>query len=284
MRVADLSPVVLHAALAAVGAAAGLAAAWLADALPPRYDIVHVVTGPRRRRRYAVVVAIAIAIALGLAHTIAGFPEATLAKAALFFAINMTLSALVLAGAAVDVEHMILPNEITIGGAVLALAASPLRPLGLRASAMGAALGLLVAWVPSALYKRLRGKSGQGMGDAKLAVLAGAWHGFFGAFFVLVAGALQMVLAAVAMKALGLSYPVPESVRKDIEDLRAKAAAGDAEAQSILDDDPMANPDAGGSFLATGMPLGPFLALALFELLFFGGRILAAFDRFLAPG
>jgi leader peptidase (prepilin peptidase)/N-methyltransferase len=205
-------------------------------------------------------------------------------QAGIYFATHFALATIAVAAAAIDVEHMILPNELTIGGAVIALATSPLRPLGLQASAIGAVLGLVIAWLPSVAYKKLRGKSGQGLGDAKLAILAGAWHGFVGAFFVLLAGAFQMALTAFAMKALGIAYPIPDSVKRDIEELRAKAAAGDAEAKQLLEDDPIANEDAGGGLLTTGLPLGPFLVLALLELVFAGGPIFSAFDRLLAPG
>ena len=94
------------------------------------------------------------------------------------------------------------------------------------------------------------------------------------------------------MRLLGLSFAVPASVEAEIAELRAKAAAGDAEALSILADDPMAAdvaaPDPDGAKppqdLATmRLPMGPFLVLACLEFVFARRQILELFDRYIAP-
>jgi leader peptidase (prepilin peptidase)/N-methyltransferase len=143
---------------------------------------------------------------------------------------------------------------------------------------LGAAIGLAASYLPHVLYKALRKQSGQGLGDVKLVVMVGAWQGPIGALFVIFAGSAQSALAALVMRLLGLSYPVPASVRAEIDDLRAKAAAGDEEAKELLADDPMAA-DAGEGLLATRLPLGPFLALACLELVFANEWILAILKR-----
>jgi leader peptidase (prepilin peptidase)/N-methyltransferase len=188
--------------------------------------------------------------------------------------------ALLLAGAAVDLEHMILPNEITIGAALIALATAHFRSAGIAGSLLGAGAGFAVTYVPFLLYKRIRGHSGMGMGDAKLAVTAGAWLGLEGAFFVLFAGTLQQALCALFMRVLGLRYAIPESVRAEIEELRRRAAAGDEGAKAELADDPMAaeRGDA-GSLRATTLPLGPFLVLSAIEFVFVGRPLVEAFLR-----
>jgi leader peptidase (prepilin peptidase)/N-methyltransferase len=136
-----------------------------------------------------------------------------------------------------------------------------------------------------------------GLGDAKLALLAGAWLGAEGAIFVVFAGALQSALCAMVMRVLGLTFAVPASVQAELADLRAKAAAGDAEARALLADDPMAADvgDGGGDAshakdassapaLATmRLPMGPFLVLACLELVFARRPIMELFDRYLAP-
>ena len=206
--------------------------------------------------------------------------HAEIDHAALWFANHLVLSCALVGAAAIDVEHMILPNEVTLGGALLALATSSFLRVGLKGAIVGAVVGFVAAVVPHWIYKKLRGRSGQGFGDAKLAILAGAWLGPFAAIFVLFGAAVQSVLAAVVMKVLGLSYPVPASVRAEIDDLRARAAAGDAEAQELLDDDPMAadvGAEGEASVLTTRLPLGPFLVLACLEALFFHDALLEAF-------
>jgi leader peptidase (prepilin peptidase)/N-methyltransferase len=161
--------------------------------------------------------------------------------------------------------------------------------VGLVGSLVGIAVGLAITYLPFLLYKKLRGRSGMGLGDAKLALFAGAWLGGPGAVFVVFAGALQSAVCAGIMRLLGLSFAVPASVRAEIAELRAKAAAGDAEALSILADDPMAA-DVGvpsaktSSPLATmRLPMGPFLVLACLEFVFARREILMLFDRYIAP-
>ena len=267
MRVADLDANLLRAGGAVVGALLGLVAAKLADTLPRRYGITHLVTGPRRSRRNVALVVLSALCALGIAQVLTGAEDVSIAHAGLLLATNAIIAASVLAAAAIDLEHMILPNELTLGPAVLCLVTSPLRSIGLAGSVIGALVGLAIAYLPFLLYKRMRGQSGMGLGDAKLALMAGAWHGIAGAPFVLFLGALQSTLAAVVMRAFGIVYEEPESVKAEIRELRARAEAGDEDAKQELEDDPMAGEAREGT-LGMRLPLGPFLALGCIEVLF----------------
>ncbi|MBN9163818.1 MAG: prepilin peptidase [Myxococcales bacterium] len=267
MRVAELDANLLRAGGAVVGALLGLVAAKLADTLPRRYGITHLVTGPRRARRNVVLVVLSTLCALGIAQVLTGAEDVSIAHAALLLATNAIVAASVLAAAAIDLEHMILPNELTLGPTILCLVTSPLRSIGLTGSVIGALVGLAIAYLPFVLYKRLRGQSGMGLGDAKLALMAGAWHGIAGAPFVLFLGALQSTLAAVVMRVFGIVYEEPESVKAEIRELRARAEAGDEDAKHELEDDPMAGEAREGT-LGMRLPLGPFLALGCIEVLF----------------
>jgi leader peptidase (prepilin peptidase)/N-methyltransferase len=282
------SPAVVRGTGALVGAFAGLVAARLADALPRRYGITLLVTGRARTLRNIAVIGLSVAIGAWFGHLVTRVPDASVGRALYYFAVNATLAIALVTAAAVDLEHMILPNELTLGGAALALASSSWRGVGLVGSLVGIAVGLAITYLPFLLYKKLRGRSGMGLGDAKLALFAGAWLGGPGAVFVVFAGALQSALCAGIMRLFGLSFAVPASVQAEIADLRAKAAAGDAEALSILADDPMAAdvgaPEANTSALATmRLPMGPFLVLACLEFVFARREILMLFDRYVAP-
>lgn len=267
MRVADLDANLLRAGGAVVGALLGLVAAKLADILPRRYGITHLVTGSRRARRNVVLLVLSTLCALGIAQVLTGAEDVSITHAALLLATNAIVAASVLAAAAIDLEHMILPNELTLGPAVLCLVTSPLRSTGLAGSVIGALVGLAIAYLPFLLYKRMRGQSGMGLGDAKLALMAGAWHGIAGAPFVLFLGALQSTLAAVVMRVFGIVYEEPESVKAEIREVRARAEAGDEDAKQELEDDPMASEAREGT-LGMRLPLGPFLALGCIEVLF----------------
>ncbi|HVH42787.1 MAG TPA: hypothetical protein VM925_10610, partial [Labilithrix sp.] len=63
------------------------------------------------------------------------------------------------------------------------------------------------------------------------------------------------------------TYDVPESVKAEIQALRARADAGDEEAKDMLDGDPMVGETRRG-WLGMRLPLGPFLALGCLEVLF----------------
>ncbi|MBX3233028.1 MAG: prepilin peptidase [Labilithrix sp.] len=252
---------------ALIGAVLGALGGKLADYLPTRYEITIHAPAAARQRRNAVLVVLSALVAAGIAHLLA---EATAVAAwhrGVLFGVNVLLAVAVLVAAAIDHEHMILPNELTFGVAIVALLSSPLRHVGIAGAIAGAVLGLVIAHVPKAIYNRLRGISGAGTGDTKLVIAAGAWHGPEGAMFVLVAAALQSVLVALVMRALGVTYAVPESVRADIAKLRAAAEAGDEEAKAVLADDPMAAEEIDGA-LGMRVPLGPFLVLSCLEVLF----------------
>ncbi len=267
MRVDDVDPNLLRAAGAVLGVVLGVFAAKLADVLPRRYGITHLVTGPRRSRRNVALVVLSALCAAGIAHVLTGARDDSIVHASFLLVTNAVVASSVLAAAAIDLEHMILPNELTLGPAVLCLVSSPLRSIQLFGSVAGAIVGLAISYLPFLLYKRLRGQSGMGLGDAKLVLMAGAWHGIAGAPFVLFLGALQSALAAIVMRPLGLSYEEPESVKAEIQELRARAAAGDEDAKSELADDPMAGEAREGT-LGMRLPLGPFLALGCIEVLF----------------
>ncbi len=262
MRVADIDPTLVRGVGGVIGLAAGLAATRLADALPRRHGITHLASGPQRSRRNAVLVVLAIACWTGIAHVLTGARDLELAHAAVLLATNGIAVTCVLAGAAIDVEHMILPNVLTIGPALLCLATSPIRSVGLASAALGTALGLALTTLPHFLYARLRGRSGMGLGDAKLAALAGAWHGALAVPFVLFLAAVQSALAAGVLRLSGKQLAVPPSVVAELDALRARARSGDREAAEELASDPMA--EGGGMRL----PFVPFLALACLEVLF----------------
>ncbi|MCL2725173.1 MAG: prepilin peptidase [Polyangiaceae bacterium] len=276
-----LSPAVVYVAGAAVGAAMGAGSARLVDLLPARSGITHVATSSARAKRNVVLVILSTILGIALAHGIRS-ANAPLSGAAVGFAFNALACAALLTAAAIDIEHMMMPNELTLGVAAFGLVTSPLRDLGLRNAIVGAICAAIVSIVPAAIYKKLRGHSGVGFGDAKLTLAAGAWFGAAGAIFVLFAGAVQSSLAALLMRVFGMSFPVPESVKAEIADLRARAEAGDAEARALLADDPMAfDAEPGSGFATARLPMGPFLVLGFFEFLLFREPILVLTERLL---
>jgi leader peptidase (prepilin peptidase)/N-methyltransferase len=79
---------------------------------------------------------------------------------------------------AIDLEHQILPNVITLPGVVVGLAAALLLPPGWRSSLIGLAAGGLFPFLVAEAYLRVRGREGMGMGDFKMLAMVGAFLGW----------------------------------------------------------------------------------------------------------
>ena len=234
--------------------------------MSPRYPLVELLGG-------LLSVAILEAIILKL-------PDQTPALRALaIYGADFALCMGLVAAAFIDAEHMFLPDSITFGGIVLGLATATLRGLPLTQSFIGAVTGFLGIWFPfTFLYKRVLGRTGMGLGDAKLLALAGAWFGWPGAVFVLFAGAVQGSLFALTLRLLGIELGLPEAVKEDLAELKKAADEGDAEAIEALAQDPLAEGHGG-----MRMPFGPFLILGCLELLFAGEWIASKLSPLFGP-
>ena len=108
------------------------------------------------------------------------------------------LGALMLAIAVSDFRRYIIPNELTAAAAALALLrAGTLGPdAGWEAVLWAAARALVVVLPLLALmagYRWWRGRDGLGLGDVKLAAVAGAWLGFVTLFAVVELAALAAI-------------------------------------------------------------------------------------------
>jgi len=184
----------------------------------------------------------------------------------------------------IDLEHMLLPDAITLGGAILGVATVRLRQMTLSESLLGTVVGFVIVWLPfHVLYRMLRGHPGMGLGDAKLLALTGAWFGWKGAVFALLAGAIQGTVVTITLLLVKGRIEEPEAVKKEREELRAELEKleGDERAalQAELDLDPLAH-EPGDGLGQARIPFGPFLAFATLEFLFAGDYLLDAYWSF----
>jgi leader peptidase (prepilin peptidase)/N-methyltransferase len=109
-----------------------------------------------------------------------------------------------LALAWIDWQHMRLPDALTLPLLLAGLAATALiEPAEMTGHALGAALGWAGLRGLGAAYRRLRGYSGLGEGDAKLLAAGGAWLGWQALPTVLLLAALGGLLFAVALRLRG---------------------------------------------------------------------------------
>jgi len=98
---------------------------------------------------------------------------------------------------AIDLEHHLLPNVITLPGIVVGLIASAVLPPGLVDAVIGVLVGGGVLWLIGEAYFRFSGHEGMGGGDVKMLAMIGA---FLGWKLVLV----TLVFSSVAGSIIGL--------------------------------------------------------------------------------
>ena len=79
---------------------------------------------------------------------------------------------------AIDFEHQILPNEITLSGIAIGFALSLFLPPGWKSSLLGLLIGGLFPFLIAEAYLRIRGREGMGMGDFKMLAMVGAFLGW----------------------------------------------------------------------------------------------------------
>jgi leader peptidase (prepilin peptidase)/N-methyltransferase len=102
-----------------------------------------------------------------------------------------------LALAWIDANTRLLPDALNLPLLAIGLAATAwLAPEDAGDHALAAAVGVSFFLAVAATYRRLRGRDGLGMGDAKLMGVAGAWVGLAALPWVVFAAAVLGLLAA----------------------------------------------------------------------------------------
>jgi leader peptidase (prepilin peptidase)/N-methyltransferase len=120
------------------------------------------------------------------------------------------LAVIATAIAAVDLRRYVIPDEFVLAGVVLALVqAAALSDEPVAAMALAIARGGLLAglfFLLRATYARVRGREGIGLGDVKLAAMAGAWLEIASVPFAVATAALAaLAVIAVRQRLLGRS-------------------------------------------------------------------------------
>jgi leader peptidase (prepilin peptidase)/N-methyltransferase len=104
----------------------------------------------------------------------------------------------------IDSRHMILPDVLTLPLVLAGLGfAWLLEPGQIVDHAAGAAIGWLLFWAVSRLYRLLRGRDGLGEGDAKLLAASGAWVTWSGLGPVMLVAALTGLAQALSIRLRG---------------------------------------------------------------------------------
>lgn len=113
----------------------------------------------------------------------------------------------------IDFRHMILPDVVTIPGAVAGLFFSALSigPVGFADAAGGAAAGALTLTLIMGLYYLVRRRLGMGWGDVKMMLLVGAFLGLKGTYLTMIMASFGGGLISILLLARGrgLDHAIP---------------------------------------------------------------------------
>lgn len=104
---------------------------------------------------------------------------------------------------AIDLEHQILPNAITIPGIVLGFLLAFFLPPGWLSSLIGLLAGGGVLFTIAEVYYRTRGVEGLGMGDVKMLAMIGAFLGWQLMLVTLILASFSGSVVGIALLASG---------------------------------------------------------------------------------
>lgn len=152
------------------------------------------------------------------------YPVVELATAAIFvahylvfgwtplLAVRLLFAAAMVALFAIDLEHHLLPDAITLPGIVTGLGASLFLPPGLRDALIGILAGGGVLWLIGEAYYRFAGEEGMGGGDVKMLAMIGAFLGWQLVIVTLVFSSITgavIGLLVIAIRRGGMKYALP---------------------------------------------------------------------------
>ena len=125
----------------------------------------------------------------------------------------MALGWALLALAVIDLEHQLLPDDITLPFLWLGIALNFFNVFtDLHASVLGAILGYGALWSVYIVYKLVTGKTGMGHGDFKLLALLGAWLGWQLLPLIIISASLLGAIIGIGMiifRAHDRDIPIP---------------------------------------------------------------------------
>jgi leader peptidase (prepilin peptidase) / N-methyltransferase len=131
-----------------------------------------------------------------LAYLHHGLSLAALATAA--------FGAALVALAAIDLEHFLLPDRITLPMTLAGLGLQPWLPeVGLRSALLGAAVGSWMLLVVIGLWYLVRGQMGMGLGDVKMLAMIGVFLGLGGVAVTLFAAFVTGAVVGLTLLLLG---------------------------------------------------------------------------------
>jgi leader peptidase (prepilin peptidase)/N-methyltransferase len=125
------------------------------------------------------------------------------------FGVYFVLTAGLVAVMFIDIDHMIIPDCLSLGGIVLGVVASFFTPLGWPGSLLGALVGggsLLAVYLA---YLAVTRREGMGLGDVKLLAAIGAFLGWQAVLFTILISSVVGAFVGGASVGFKLRRAVP---------------------------------------------------------------------------
>jgi prepilin signal peptidase PulO-like enzyme (type II secretory pathway) len=191
----------------------------------------------------------------------------------------------------IDLDHTIIPHELTGAGLILGVAAALLIPQGgpfldlwpgtdWVGCLLGIGIGGGVIFGVIKGYTLIRGIEGMGWGDFTLMAMVGAWVGWRGIVFVLFGAAMQglliVLIMVIAQKLRGKRVQDGGFFITDIDAIDLPE-----DRDNIADPATIKAPDQGSdtedetkAFGKLAVPFGPFIAVAAVEYLLLGHLVI----------
>ncbi|MCA1585719.1 MAG: A24 family peptidase [Acidobacteria bacterium] len=123
-----------------------------------------------------------------------------------------TLTSALIVLFAIDLEHQILPNVITLPGILVGFLFSLVGPPGWLASLVGILVGAGLLYAVAGLYYLVRREEGLGMGDVKMLAMLGAFLGWRAVLLTIVLSSFAGALIGLGLMLTsrgGLKYALP---------------------------------------------------------------------------
>lgn len=127
-------------------------------------------------------------------------------------AVRLLFAAAMVALFAIDLEHQLLPDAITLPGIVLGLVISLFLPPGIVDALIGLLVGGGFLWLVGEAYFRYAGEEGMGGGDVKMLAMIGAFLGWKLTILTLVLSSVAgsvIGLTVIALKRGGMKHALP---------------------------------------------------------------------------